>query len=132
MRELNKIIILSSNTPPAKRFSIKDLDRRDRKAGKLEVGVHYFIDREGYVSYGRDLESTGVHSGKRNKGSVAIMLEGGVNEKLVAQDNFTLHQLATLGELTYNLMDQHGIELIEGHSKYCPPFDIAKWVEETL
>lgn len=132
MRELNRVIILSSNTRPNRRFTIKDLDRRDRKAGKLEVGVHYYIDREGYVHYGRDIEKVGVHSGKRNVGSIAVMLAGGVNERKVSQDNFTLHQRASLGELVSNLMQQHNIDIVEGHNNTCPPFDVKAWVNETL
>lgn len=132
MRVLDKIIIHSSNTPRTRKFRLKDLDIRDRKAGKFGVGVHFFIDREGYIETGRDITKVGVHAGKRNVGSIAIMLEGGVNEKNISQNNFTLHQLASLGELIWDLQQKYGITRIEGHHKSCPPFNVQEWVSETL
>lgn len=133
MRELNAIVVHSSNTPMSTRLTLAALDRKERKSGKLGIGVHFYIDRNGTVHEGRHIEKVGVHAGRRNEGSVGIMLEGGVNEKHVALNNFTLEQMASLAALIMHLCDEHPtINRVNGFTPYSPPFDVVEWYSSTI
>jgi len=100
------------------------------------VGYHFFIRQNGTIEKGRDLEkqpsAQGLYRGKYyNKGSIAICLSGGRNEKL---DSFSQSQLSSLSAFCQKINNSYNKEIsFHGHcevsKKKCPVFDYKRLLD---
>lgn len=107
----------------------KDVDSWHRERGFDEIGYHYFIQTDGTLEKGRDLEIQGAHVRRHNRGSIGICLNG------LHKRDFTQAQFDTLIELCREIDEAYGPGTIKfrGHkevaAKACPVFDYKSVLE---
>lgn len=142
MRKISQIVIHCAATRPewmdgqSAQAKVDEIDRWHRARGFRKIGYHYFIDRDGVVVKGRQLEEEGAHTLGQNKDSIGICLAGGhgsaMNDPFSA--NYTDAQDQALRVLINELQVRiPGIKKISGHNDYtkakaCPGFQVSRWL----
>ena len=136
-RVITELIVHCTATPEGRPYSIEQC-RRDHKAqGWSDIGYHYFIDLDGKVYNGRDVDLVGAHcaAGGHNQHSIGICYVGGLENRpntlysmLKAKDTRTDRQKAALFSLLLDLKTLYPNAGIYGHcdfepKKDCPSFD---------
>ena len=96
MREINKIVIHCSATPPDMYVDKAMIDRWHKERGWSGCGYHYVIKRDGQIELGRPIEKIGAHVKGHNKTSIGICYCGGVDGEMKEQDNRSDSQKASL------------------------------------
>lgn len=137
MRQINRIIVHCSDTPPHMDIGAAEIWRwHTQDKGWSDIGYHYVIRRNGVVEAGRPLHKIGAHAKGHNSDSIGVCLIGGRN-----WFNYTYKQLGMLMDLVIGLASgvvgqNSGIEVsdsveIIGHnevsSKPCPRFDVGEF-----
>ena len=136
MREIRKIIVHCSASPPSMNTFAKDIDAWHKLRGWSGIGYHYVIRRSGILEKGRDIMQAGAHAKGYNFSSVGVCLIGGVDEEGKADANYTLKQYNTLLELIRFLEVTFPIEEVMGHrdlpnvKKTCPCFDVRAFIKQ--
>ena len=127
MRDIDKIIIHCSATPPDMHVDAERIDSWHKERGWSGIGYHYVIKRDGQIEIGRPLEKFGAHVKGHNKSSIGICYCGGVDNDMQAEDNRTGYQIDSLLLLLNLLKNIFPKAKIHGHrdfsSKFCPSFD---------
>ena len=130
MRKITLFIIHCSAVMPMQRSSADDIDQWHRRKGWNGIGYHYVVRRNGSVEQGRPIEKVGAHCKNRNKHSIGICYEGGLDEDGKPADTRTEAQKTALRELLEQLKKDHPNALILGHNtfsnKACPCFDVVE------
>ena len=136
-RIITEIIVHCSATPEGRVYTVEQC-RKDHKAqGWSDIGYHYFIDLEGKVYNGRDVDLVGAHcaAGGHNQHSIGVCYVGGLENKpgvpynkLKAKDTRTEKQKSALLSLLYDLKRIYPDARIYGHHDFephkdCPSFD---------
>jgi N-acetyl-anhydromuramyl-L-alanine amidase AmpD len=133
MREINKIIIHMSYTPPSMDIGANEIRRWHVEDNEWsDIGYHYVIRRDGTVENGRPLEKSGAHTSGQNHDSIGICLVGG--KKGDTHDcNFTSSQWRALDRLCRDLLIRFPNIEISGHRDWaprgCPGFDAKEWAK---
>lgn len=96
----------------------------------IDIGYHYYVERDGSVSRGRDPAVVGAHCRNHNMHSLGICYEGGLDRYGQPADTRTEAQRATLSRLIGELKMLYPRALVVGHHdlnplKACPCFDAA-------
>lgn len=142
MREINKVVVHCSATPPEMDIGVKEIRQWHLERGWKDIGYHYVIRRDGTLEVGRPIELPGAHVRGHNKNSVGICLVGGTDSLLNSEMNFTFNQFDTLRDIyvmTGNVSDLVPIDLGElpwtGHrdfdeGKDCPCFDVSRFIKD--
>lgn len=134
MREINKIIIHCSATPPTSDIGAFQIDEWHKKQGWAGIGYHFVIRRNGEIENGRPVEVTGAHCQGQNRDSIGICLVGGIDRNGDPQNNFTDAQFASLRRLVLELKEKYHISYIFGHNEFankaCPCFDVQEFFKE--
>jgi N-acetyl-anhydromuramyl-L-alanine amidase AmpD len=108
------ITLSSTNTPPTKDPSLKELDLRDRKRGFFECIYHFVIRRSGLIEKGRDYETHAMGFGSRlNALTVSICLVGGAGEP-----PFTVQQDDSLKDLVMELRQEYPEAVLKFHGEF--------------
>lgn len=105
--ETRFIAVLDSLTKPDRELSIKDMDVLHCKQGRLGVGWHFLILASGTIQLGRDIETCGSHSRGLDNISVAIGVEGGVDNEGDRALTRTSAQWEALDDLLVFLKDRY-------------------------
>ena len=148
--DIEYIVIHCSATPPTLDVGVEWLTREHRKRGFFTIGYHSVIRRNGDIEDGRDLYAPGVmflsgtdgdldisageHVSGWNMKSVGICLIGGVDNKMLPENNFTEAQWDPLSGLLLSYHNLFPTAIVQGHRdfpgvrKACPSFDVAAWV----
>jgi len=135
MREIKRLIVHCSATPPARDIGVKEIRKWHKRRGWRDIGYHYVIRRDGVCETGRPVQVIGAHAHGFNRNSIGICLVGGVDARGRPRDNFTDAQYRTLLHLLKFLVVSHRPAEIRGHrdlpgvDKACPCFDVADWLE---
>lgn len=132
---MKHIVVHCSATPPDVKVDKFVIDRWHRERGFLKIGYHFVIKRDGVVEAGRELTEAGAHVEGHNASSIGICMAGGckrVGERLVAENNFTAPQWASLASLLTGLIPKFPTATVVGHrdlnpNKDCPSFDAKAW-----
>lgn len=126
-RQVKKVFLhCSANSNP--NWGIEELKKSHLARGFSDIGYHFFIDFNGTIHKGRDLEIVPSAQKNYNTNSIAICLHGGLNSK----DDFKDIQLNECKELCYQINDAYQNNItFHGHcevetSKDCPVFDYKK------
>lgn len=89
----------------------------------VDVGYHYFIQSNGTIENGRDLDLIGAHCSGNNSHSIGICLSGNNEE------DFTIEQFTSLTKLLMALVVLFPKITIHGHNEFtnkaCPVFDVT-------
>lgn len=129
-REINKIIIHCSATPPNMDIDAKRVNEWHLENGWSGIGYHFFIKRNGQIEIGRPIEKSGAHTKGHNSKSIGICYAGGVDKNQNPEDNRTNEQKESLVLLLKTLKNMFTNAVIHGHrdfsSKACPSFDATK------
>lgn len=131
MRNISFIIIHCSAVRPGQRSNVEDIDRWHRAHGwKNGCSYHFVVLRDGTIETGRPLEMIGAHCKDRNRHSIGICYEGGLDAEGRPADTRTEAQKRAMRELLERLHVQFPKAFIMGHNvfnpmKACPCFDAA-------
>jgi N-acetyl-anhydromuramyl-L-alanine amidase AmpD len=128
MRTINLIIIHCSAVKPWQESGVREIDRWHRAKGWKSCGYHYVVRRDGTVEVGRPVEEVGAHCLNRNRHSIGICYEGGLDADGNPADTRTEAQKRALRELLGRLKKQFPKAFITGHNtfdpmKACPCFN---------
>ena len=130
MRTITLIIIHCSAVKPLQQSGVREIDGWHRAKGWKSCGYHYVIRRDGTIEVGRPVEEVGAHCLNRNRHSIGICYEGGLDAEGRPADTRTEAQKKALRELLQQLHAQFPRAIIAGHNvfnpmKACPCFDAA-------
>ena len=128
MRTITLIIIHCSAVKPWQESGVREIDRWHRAKGWKSCGYHYVVRRDGTVELGRPMEEVGAHCRNRNRHSIGICYEGGLDAEGRPADTRTEAQKKALRELLQQLHAQFPRAIIAGHNvfnpmKACPCFN---------
>ena len=128
MRTISLIIIHCSAVKPWQESGVREIDRWHRAKGWKSCGYHYVVRRDGTVEEGRPVEEVGAHCLNRNRHSIGICYEGGLDADGNPADTRTEAQKRALRELLERLKKQFPKAFITGHNtfdpmKACPCFN---------
>ncbi len=130
MREINKMIIHCSATPPDMDIGAAEINQWHKEKGWKGIGYHYVIRRNGVVEKGRSIDLVEAHCSGQNKGSIGICYIGGVDENGKPKDNRTQTQKESLNRLVASLQLVFGEMEICGHNEFsnkaCPSFNVKE------
>ena len=134
MRRIDEIIVHCTATPQGMAVSVSDIDRWHRQRGFAGIGYHFVVYLDGTVHTGRPIDRAGAHCKGHNAHSIGIAYVGGLNAAGHAADTRTEPQCLALLQLVQDLMEEHPITSIHGHSEFanraCPCFDVQQWLKE--
>lgn len=136
MRDINRIVIHCSATPPGADIGAASIDAYHRTLGWAGIGYHFVIRRNGVLEPGREFDRIGAHVAGHNTGSVGICLIGGIDDRGKSENNFTVFQMTTLLHVVATLHHIYPGAEILGHrdfpgvAKDCPCFDVREWWAE--
>lgn len=119
-REVN-VVYLHHSATAIPTIGAEDVDRWHRERGWSCIGYHYFITTSGEVQLGRSIERTPAATGGHNTGSIAICMNGAVEE------NFTVEQYVALQRLCGDIHKALPRVRFRGHKEVaatkCPAYD---------
>lgn len=126
MREIKKLIVHCSATPPHMDIGATEIRKWHLEKGWADIGYHFVIRRNGDVEDGRPVDQAGAHTQGYNRESIGICLVGGNNEA-----DFSFSQYHSLVALIEKLKTQYGSDItVHGHrefaDKLCPCFDVKQ------
>ncbi len=136
-RTITELIVHCSATPEGVAYTMEQCRKDHIRQGWSDIGYHYFIDIEGIIHEGRDVDKVGAHcaAGGHNQHSIGICYVGGLERKLnvvysmlKAKDTRTDKQKASLYSLLFDLKKLYPEAKIYGHhdfepKKDCPSFN---------
>lgn len=130
-RRIDKIIIHCSATPVTMDIGVDTIRKWHKDKGWSDIGYHLVIKRDGTVEIGRDINRMGAHTKGHNRGSIGICLIGGVDSRMMPEDNYTDEQWRSLRNTLRFLKLDYGDVTIAGHNEYtkmkaCPCFDVKQ------
>lgn len=112
------------NVPKIRRMHIDDRKWDD-------IGYHGIIMPDGEFSIGRDVNTTGAHTFKHNRGSIGIMFMAGLGRDGVTRPNkkqlATAHKIIEEQKRYYNRLEVLGHRDLR--PTLCPGFDIKHWYQ---
>ena len=131
-RKITKYIVVhSTKTKPNETVTIQTVDEWHRKKGKLKVGYHFFIKRDGTIECGRSPNKIGSHVREFDSESIAICLAGGLNTRGIIAPDYSKEQIESLYVLIKTLKHMYFNAEVVGHRDLektdCPSFDISTW-----
>lgn len=136
MRLVNLIIVHCSAVRPNQTSSAAQIDAWHKKLGWRCIGYHYVIRRDGTIEKGRSEAQAGAHCSGRNKHSIGVCYEGGLDTNGSPADTRTDAQKASLLRLLKELKLRYPSAKIRGHrdfaNKACPCFDATKEYKDPL
>lgn len=126
-----RIIVHESHTPASVRRAVHLLRAQGRANGLLEVGYHYVIERDGFLTETRPVSRMGSHAPGCNHDSVGICMAA--DKDWVWEEHF--EQVMTLRRVFHHLILNYGPDLIvQGHDEAmrrkdlthkCPSFSMG-------
>lgn len=124
MRVIDEVILHCTDTPMSFECTIDDIRDWHLARGFYDVGYHAYIDRNGFVWYGRDLDRAGAHTKGRNATTIGVCFEGGMD----AGWEPTPEQVEAYMHYEEELFNEFGKLPVNPHNKYsdktCPNFSI--------
>lgn len=130
-RTITELIVHCSSTPEWRNYTLEQCRKDHLKKGWSDIGYHYFIDLEGNIHEGRDIDIAGAHCEGHNSHSIGICYVGGMTaDNRKAKDTRTELQKKALLNLLTDLKKLYRNASIHGHrdfaKKDCPSFDATK------
>ena len=136
IKSVDFLVIHCAASKPSMDIGVTEIRQWHIKKGFIDVGYHYVIRRNGVIEKGRPETRPGAHVRGINEVSIGICIVGGINEKGVAENNFTPKQWISLQELVVELKMRYPQAGVIGHrdvpgvAKDCPSFDVLAWYEK--
>ena len=132
MRSINEIIVHCSATREGQHIPVETIKKWHVEGrGWSDIGYHFYIELDGTIKKGRDINKSGAHTKGHNKNSIGICYCGGVeSDGKTPKDTRTSEQKESLLLLLKTLKKMHPEATIHGHNEFaaksCPCFDANK------
>ncbi len=123
-RKVHRVFIHCSASDHAHHDNIETMKSWHSARGFSDVGYHFFIQKDGTLEYGRDIEKTPAAQKGHNLNSLAICVHGLKEENFTEAQFHTLNKLASQIEYNYENISFHGH--CEVSKKACPVFNYKK------
>ena len=123
-RNVQRVFIHCSASDHAHHDNIATMQQWHLARGFKNVGYHFFIQKDGTLEYGRDIEKTPAAQKGHNLNTLAICMHGLKAENFTEAQFETLKKLATQIEHNYKNISFHGH--CEVSKKACPVFNYKK------
>ena len=123
-RKIHRVFIHCSASDHTHHDNIKTIKSWHLARGFSDVGYHFFIQKDGTLEYGRDIEKTPAAQKGHNRYTLAICMHGLKEESFTQAQFDTLNKLAIQIEHNYENISFHGH--CEVSKKACPVFNYKK------
>jgi N-acetylmuramoyl-L-alanine amidase len=134
MRLVKEIIIHCSATREDQQVSVDTIRDWHLAKGWNDIGYHFYIDLDGTINKGRDIDKIGAHCKGRNRNSIGICYCGGVeSDGKTPKDTRTQEQKDSLLNVLKTLKAMYPEAVIYSHNEFaakaCPSFDATEEYE---
>ena len=128
MRLVKEIIIHCSATREEQQVSVDTIRDWHLAKGWNDIGYHFYIDLDGTINKGRDIDKMGAHCKGHNRNSIGICYCGGVeSDGKTPKDTRTEVQKESLLHVLKTLKAMYPDAIIYSHNEFankaCPSFD---------
>ena len=128
MRNVNEIIVHCSATREGQQISVDTIRDWHLAKGWNDIGYHFYIDLDGTINKGRDIDKIGAHCKGHNRNSIGICYCGGVEtDGKTPKDTRTQEQKDSLLHVLKTLKAIYPEAVIYSHNEFankaCPSFD---------
>ena len=134
MRSINEIIIHCSATREGQQVTVDTIRDWHLAKGWNDIGYHFYIDLDGTINKGRDIDKMGAHCKGHNRNSIGICYCGGVEaDGKTPKDTRTQEQKDSLLNVLKTLKAMYPEAVIYSHNEFankaCPSFDATEEYE---
>ena len=135
MRLVKEIIIHCSATREGQEVSVDTIRDWHLAKGWNNIGYHFYIDLDGTIHKGRDIDKIGAHCKGRNRNSIGICYCGGVEaDGKTPKDTRTQEQKESLSHVLKTIKAMYPESMIYSHNEFankaCPSFDATGEYED--
>jgi len=135
MRNIKEIIIHCSATREEQQVSVDTIRDWHLAKGWNDIGYHFYIDLDGTINKGRNIDKIGAHCKGHNRNSIGICYCGGVeSDGKTPKDTRTQEQKDSLLHVLKTLKAMYPEAVIYSHSEFaakaCPSFDATGEYED--
>lgn len=129
MREIDKIIVHCSATREGQDIPVETIKKWHVEGrGWSDIGYHFYVELDGTIKKGRDIQKIGAHCSKNNRSSIGICYCGGVKaDGKTPKDTRTESQKESLLHVLKTLKAMFPDSTIYSHNEFankaCPSFD---------
>ena len=135
MRNINEVIIHCSATREGQSITV-DTIREWHVDGRgwSDIGYHFYIELDGSIKKGRDIDKTGAHCKGHNRNSIGICYCGGVeSDGKTPKDTRTPEQKESLIHVLKTIKAMYPDAIIYSHNEFankaCPSFNATEEYE---
>ena len=135
MRLVKEVIIHCSATRESQQVSVDTIRGWHLAKGWNDIGYHFYIDLDGTIHKGRDIDKMGAHCKGRNRNSIGICYCGGVEaDGKTPKDTRTQEQKESLLHVLKTIKAMYPESMIYSHNEFankaCPSFDATGEYED--
>ena len=129
MREIDKIIVHCSATREGQDIPVETIKKWHVEGrGWSDIGYHFYVELDGTIKKGRDIDRSGAHTIGENKSSIGLCYCGGVKaDGKTPKDTRTESQKESLLHVLKTLKAMFPESTIYSHNEFankaCPSFD---------
>lgn len=117
-RRIDWLVVHCTATKEGVDVSTEDIRRWHKNKGWSDIGYHFVIDIDGFISHGRDVKRQGAHVKGFNKYSLGIVYVGGLDSEMRPKDTRTEDQKKSLKILLKALKNHFPESEIKGHRDF--------------
>ena len=134
MRLVKEIIIHCSATREEQQVSVDTIRDWHLAKGWNDIGYHFYVELDGTIKKGRDIDKIGAHCKGHNRNSIGICYCGGVEtDGKTPKDTRTQEQKDSLLHVLKTLKAMYPEAVIYSHNEFaakaCPSFDATEEYE---
>ena len=134
MRNVNEIIVHCSATREEQQVSVDTIRDWHLAKGWNDIGYHFYIELDGTIKKGRDIDKTGAHCKGHNRNSIGLCYCGGVeSDGKTPKDTRTETQKESMLHVLKTLKAMYPDAIIYSHNEFankaCPSFDATEEYE---
>jgi N-acetylmuramoyl-L-alanine amidase len=135
MRLVKEVIIHCSATRESQQVSVDTIRDWHLAKGWNDIGYHFYIDLDGTIHKGRDIDKIGAHCKGRNRNSIGVCYCGGVEaDGKTPKDTRTQEQKESLLHVLKTIKAMYPESMIYSHNEFankaCPSFDATGEYED--
>lgn len=134
-RNIKEIILHCSATAEGVDLKAATVDKWHRAKGWNGIGYQFFIDLDGTIEVGRNINVAGAHTTNHNSISIGICYAGGVaKDGKTPKDTRTYEQKLSMYKLVHDLLLLYPKATVHPHYEFarksCPSFKIETFNNE--